>query len=114
MKYINLSVPERKMHHLGDVYFTAQEKHTFKYPTCISLNSFGGIKILNLKRLRFINFSFVILLVSISSVFAASAGPNNPRTAVNDSSIGTVAWTNPKNVNKYHFEEFIRRFKESV
>lgn len=35
--------------------------------------------------------------VHVQSVFATTAGPNSPSSAVNDSSAGALAWTNPGN-----------------
>jgi len=42
----------------------------------------------------------VLMLLSATAftVLAATAGPNSPGTAANDTSIGTVAWINPRNI----------------
>ncbi|KKL66712.1 hypothetical protein LCGC14_2142230 [marine sediment metagenome] len=39
-----------------------------------------------------------LLLAAPLQLWAATEGPNNPATAVDDSSTGTIAWLNPTNV----------------
>jgi hypothetical protein len=48
-----------------------------------------------MKRTTFLTFALILCMVAVA--LAASLGPNSPATLVDDTTVGTRAWTNPTN-----------------